>query len=103
LTCLAEAVRGVGGARLKLDVFLAEKDNMIGDTGTKGNRWFEACWRDVGGVEFASETVKGPDHGCVWDLRWDVMERVFRTMRRERRKMVLSAGCVFDKPCRYHI
>lgn len=80
---LAEAVRGVGGPWLKVDVFFAEKDNMIGDAGTKGSKWFEACWRDVDGVEFASETVKGSDHDRVWDLRWDVMERVFKTMTRE--------------------
>jgi hypothetical protein len=66
-----------------VDVFFAEKDIMIGDAGTKGNKWFEACWRDVDGVEFASETVKGSDHDHVWDLRWDVMERVFKIMTRE--------------------
>ncbi|KAF2230349.1 hypothetical protein EV356DRAFT_509172 [Viridothelium virens] len=81
---LAEAVREVGGAdRLKVDVFFAESDIMIGDAGKKGNRWFEACWRDVDGVEFASETVKGSDHDGVWDLRWDVMEKVFKTMTGE--------------------
>jgi pimeloyl-ACP methyl ester carboxylesterase len=90
---LAEAVRSVGvGAdadadasagtrpRLKVDVFFAEKDTMIGDAGSKGPTWFEACWRDVDGVEFASETVKGADHDHVWDLRWGVMERVLKTM-----------------------
>ncbi|ETI29176.1 hypothetical protein G647_01629 [Cladophialophora carrionii CBS 160.54] len=80
---LAEAVRGVGGATLKVDVFFAEKDNMIGNAGDKGNRWFEACWRDVDGVEFTSETVKGADHDRVWDLRFGVMERVFKTMTHE--------------------
>lgn len=80
---LAEAIQGLGGARLKVDVFFAEKDNMIGDAGTKGPKWFEACWTGVDGVDFASETVKGSDHDRVWDLRWDVMERVFQTMTRE--------------------
>ncbi|KAF2101244.1 hypothetical protein NA57DRAFT_53220 [Rhizodiscina lignyota] len=80
---LAEAVRDVRGARLKVDVFFAEKDVLIGDAGTKGSKWFEACWRDVDGVEFASETVTGSDHDRVWDLRWDVMERVFKTITRE--------------------
>lgn len=80
---LAEAVRNVGGVTLKVDVFFAEKDMMIGDAGKKGNRWFEACWQDLDGVEFASETVKGSDHDRVWDLRWDVMERVLKTMTRE--------------------
>lgn len=80
---LAEAVCGSGGARLKLDVFFAEKDNMIGDAGTKGNKWFEACWNEVDGVDFTSEIVKGSDHDSVWDLRWDVMERVFKTMTQE--------------------
>lgn len=80
---LAEAVRALGGATLKVDVFFAEKDQMIGDAGSKGIRWFEECWRNVDGVEFTSETVKGSDHDRVWDLRWDVMERVFKTMTRE--------------------
>jgi pimeloyl-ACP methyl ester carboxylesterase len=80
---LAEAVRGVGGARLKVDLFFAEKDYMIGDAGGAGSTWLESCWRDVDGVEFASETVKNADHDGVWDLRWDVMERVFQTMTRE--------------------
>jgi hypothetical protein len=80
---LAEAVQAIGGAKLKVDVFFAEMDNMIGDAGTKGNMWFEACWRDADGVEFASKTVKGSDHDGVWDLRWDVMESVFKTMTRK--------------------
>ncbi|KIW64358.1 hypothetical protein PV04_09300 [Phialophora macrospora] len=81
---LAEAVRGVGGgARLKVDVFFAEKDSMIGDAGSKGPTWFEACWNGVDGVDFASETVKGADHDHVWDLRWGVMERVLKTITQE--------------------
>lgn len=80
---LADAVRNAGGARLKMDVFFAESDNMIGDADDKGARWFRACWRDVDGVEFASEMVKGSDHDGLWNLRWDVMERVFKTMTRE--------------------
>ncbi|EXJ65244.1 hypothetical protein A1O7_01585 [Cladophialophora yegresii CBS 114405] len=80
---LVEAVRAGAGAKLKVDVFFAEKDNMIGDAGAKGTRWFEACWRDVDDVEFRSETVKGSDHDRVWDLRFGVMERVFKTMSQE--------------------
>lgn len=80
---LAQAVRSVRGAGLKVDVFFAEKDNLIGDAGGKGSQWFEACWRDVDGVDFTSEMVKGANHDSVWDLRWDVMERVLKTMTKE--------------------
>ena len=77
---LAEAVCGAGGAKLRVDVFFAEKDHMIGDAGTKGNSWFEDCWNNMDAVCFTSETVKGADHDNVWDLRWGIMERVFKTM-----------------------
>lgn len=80
---LAEAVRSAGGARLRVDVYFAQKDHMIGDAGSKGPKWFEACWKDVDGVDFRSETVMGSDHDGVWDLRWDVMERVFKTMTQQ--------------------
>ncbi|KAL9095904.1 MAG: hypothetical protein Q9165_001901 [Trypethelium subeluteriae] len=75
---LAEAVRDAGGVRLEVDMFFAESDVMIGDAGTKGS-----MLRDVHGVEFMSETVKGADHDSVWDLRWDVIERMFERMTRE--------------------
>jgi hypothetical protein len=80
---LAQALREIGSARLKIDVFFAEKDNMIGNAGSKGCQWLEECWRDLDGVEFESRTVEGADHDCVWDQRWGVMESVFSTMTRE--------------------
>jgi len=39
-------------------------------------------WR-VDGVEFAKETGSGSDLDRVWDLRWDLIERVFKTMTRQ--------------------
>ena len=69
-----------GGVKLKIDIFFAEKDLMIGDAETKGPKWFEKCWSEVEGVEFSSEVVKGSDHDKVWDLRWGAMEKVFRRM-----------------------
>ncbi len=78
---LVDAVRGVGIETLKVDVFFAEKDVMIGDAGTAGPRWFEKCWTGVEGVEFRSEVVKGSDHDRVWDLRWDAMEEMFKRWR----------------------
>ena len=68
------------GRTLRMDVFFAEKDNMIGDAGGKGSTWFESCWKDIDGVDFSSEVVRGSDHDSVWDLRWDVMERVLQNM-----------------------
>lgn len=89
---LAEAVRGAGGAGLKVDVFFAEKDNLIGDAGTKGGRWFEECWTDVDGVEFTSKILRGSDHDNVWDLQWDVMEIAFKTMVGEAQGEAVSRG-----------
>ena len=81
---LAAAVRAAGAtAKLRLEMFYAEKDVMVGDMGTKGPKWFDACWTDVDGVDYVSETVLGADHDHAWDLRWDVMERVFKRMTEE--------------------
>lgn len=66
---IVEGLRAAG-KRLEVWVFWAEKDIMVGDTGTKGPRWFAGCWRggwdDV--LEYREITVEGADHNNVWDL-----------------------------------
>lgn len=74
---LVEAVGRVTERRLRVDVWFAENDQMIGDAGSRGVRWFEGCWEGVDGVEFRREVVERATHDDVWELRWDLLERVF--------------------------
>ncbi|KAK0380330.1 hypothetical protein CLIM01_02321 [Colletotrichum limetticola] len=85
VTLLAEAEHNLdvgvvkGAAKLKVDVFWAEEDQMIGVD--KGPKWFEDCWRaeqrrDV--IEFSSCVVPGTDHDGIMELKFDVFERIFR-------------------------
>ncbi|KAK3331832.1 hypothetical protein B0T19DRAFT_355064 [Cercophora scortea] len=72
----AMAVRG----RVKVDVFYAESDHMIGEGGSKGPVWFDGCWvgpRTAEVVEYGCRTVPGADHDGLWGLRWGVMQEVF--------------------------
>ncbi|KXX82332.1 hypothetical protein MMYC01_201299 [Madurella mycetomatis] len=76
---LAEALRAAG-MRLRVDVFYAEKDHMIGDGGSKGPLWFDQCWNETsrgGVIDYQSRTVKGADHDRIWNLRWGTMQEVF--------------------------
>ncbi|EFQ28237.1 hypothetical protein CGRA01v4_11845 [Colletotrichum graminicola] len=86
VTLLAEkeAELGAGGppadgARLKVDVYFAEEDHMIGTR--EGPRWFEDCWRAErrgDRIDFSSCVVSGADHDTIVDLEFDVFERIFR-------------------------
>ncbi|KAK3357957.1 hypothetical protein B0T25DRAFT_622549 [Lasiosphaeria hispida] len=75
---LAQALRAAG-RRLRVDVFYAEKDLLIGDGGSKGPVWFDQCWREHGGdvIDYQSRVVEGADHDGVWNLRWGAAEEVF--------------------------
>ncbi|KAK2021223.1 hypothetical protein LX32DRAFT_646638, partial [Colletotrichum zoysiae] len=75
----AAATGGGGGAKLKVDVYFAEADHMIG-TG-EGPRWFKDCWRaerrgDL--IDFSSCVVPGADHDSIVGLKFDVFDRIFR-------------------------
>ncbi|RFU79340.1 alpha beta hydrolase fold family [Trichoderma arundinaceum] len=75
---LADALR-VSGRRLRVDVFYAENDFMIGGGHSKGAKWFDGCWdaqncRDV--IDYCSAAVKGADHDGIWRLRWGVPQKV---------------------------
>ncbi|KAL7784670.1 hypothetical protein V8C37DRAFT_413270 [Trichoderma ceciliae] len=76
---LAEALRA-SGRRLRVDVFYAENDFMIGSGHSKGAEWFNRCWdsqncRDA--IDYCSTAVKGADHDGIWHLRWGVSQKVF--------------------------
>ncbi|OAA64722.1 interferon-induced GTP-binding protein mx2 [Niveomyces insectorum RCEF 264] len=79
---LAAALRGAG-RHLRVDVFYAEKDILIGDSGTKGPQWFDQCWSkpeygDV--IAYQTTTVKGADHDWIYNLRWGAIQKVLATL-----------------------
>lgn len=66
--------------RLRVDVFWAEDDIVVGDGNTKGPAWFDKCWEAPGVegiVDYSSTVVKGADHDRIWNLRWHTMKTVF--------------------------
>ncbi|KAK1989625.1 hypothetical protein LX36DRAFT_14506 [Colletotrichum falcatum] len=72
-----------GGQRLKVDVYFAEADHMIG--AGEGPRWFEDCWRAErrgGLIDFSSRVVPGTDHDGIMDLRFGVFESILRQVAR---------------------
>ncbi len=69
------------GKGLRVRVYYAEKDVIVGDGGkeSKGAKWLDQCWAGDGTeVEYRSRTVQGVDHDHIWDLRWGVIQEVFR-------------------------
>ncbi|OHE91976.1 hypothetical protein CORC01_12712 [Colletotrichum orchidophilum] len=82
VTLLAEAERNLEStAKLKVDVFWAEEDHMIGVD--KGPKWFEGCWRAEqcrGAIEYASCVVPGTDHEGIVELKFDMFERILRSV-----------------------
>ncbi|POR34797.1 Uncharacterized protein TPAR_05021 [Tolypocladium paradoxum] len=76
---LADVLRAAG-SRLVVDVFFAETDDMIGNAGSKGPKWFDSCWdseQGKGVIEYASTDVSGADHDTIWNLRWGATQKVF--------------------------
>ncbi|KAK5135072.1 hypothetical protein LTR08_005597 [Meristemomyces frigidus] len=69
-------------AKLKIDVFFAESDLMIG---TGGQRYFVQCWKQDGVVDtidFRSRVLPGTDHDtAVMDLGIGAMKTVFEHIR----------------------
>lgn len=65
---------------LSMDVFVAEKDSMVGDAGTQGPEWFTKCWdadeaRDI--ISYSSTVIPGADHETAWNIGFGVPKRVF--------------------------
>ncbi|KAJ6190844.1 hypothetical protein N7519_000865 [Penicillium mononematosum] len=80
---LAELERGRGGAPLKVQVFFAESDSMIGK---KGQDYVETCWHqiddgDLGTIEFDSRVTSGTDHDSLVPSV-EVWESIFKKMQR---------------------
>lgn len=78
---LAELLRSQG-KKLRVDVFYAEKDIMIGDGGSKGPLWFDKCWQADGVndvIDFHSETVKGADHDGIWTFKQGAIQALLGT------------------------
>jgi hypothetical protein len=75
VTSQAEAAEG---ARLKLRIYFAESDIMIG-TG-KGPAWFDSCWKSRGAeqIDYRSSRVPYADHDYILNLRFGVVEEIFR-------------------------
>ncbi|KAF6817583.1 hypothetical protein CSOJ01_02293 [Colletotrichum sojae] len=78
------AAEGVAAGKLRVEVFFAESDVMIG-VGA-GPKWIEECWRAEvrgDGIEFASRVVPGSDHDTIAHIRFGVFEEIFRGMSGE--------------------
>lgn len=80
-TLIARLVEGLRAADrgLRVEIFYAEKDWMIGNAGTKGPAWFDECWKTLGAgvVTHHSSVVTGADHDSVWDLQWGATQKLF--------------------------
>lgn len=70
------------GRRLRVDVFYAESDALIGSGLSQGASWFDQCWRseECSTVEHRSRVVNGADHDAVWDLDLDAIQQVIRSI-----------------------
>ncbi|OIW32563.1 hypothetical protein CONLIGDRAFT_630243 [Coniochaeta ligniaria NRRL 30616] len=76
---LASKLRAAG-ERVRVDVFYAEKDSLIGNGGSKGPKWMDECWSAPGCddvIEYRSRVVEGADHDTVWNLRWGAVQEMF--------------------------
>lgn len=79
---LAEVLRAAG-RRLVIDAFFAETDDMVGNAGSKGPKWFDSCWESEQGkgvIEYTSTNISGADHDTIWSLRWGATQKVFAKM-----------------------
>jgi hypothetical protein len=79
----ARAAAGGDGddVKLRMAIFFAAEDGMIGDAGSQEPRGLEECWKqevDGGRMEGEVTVVKGAEHETVWDMRWDAAEVVIR-------------------------
>lgn len=73
-----------GDARLRVDVFFSESDNMIGSG--NGPKWFDECWREERRgerIDYASCVVPGTEHDTIVVVRYGVFERILRRVAGE--------------------
>ncbi|KYK59269.1 hypothetical protein DCS_00399 [Drechmeria coniospora] len=93
---LVPALRDAGiTAQLRVDIFFAAKDSMIGNVGSKGPCWLEECFRREerggghGGLKVSCATMESAEHDTVLDMRWDAMEQILKTIAAKGRGSVL--------------
>ncbi|KAJ8121523.1 hypothetical protein ONZ43_g2044 [Nemania bipapillata] len=70
-----------GAAPLKVRVFFAESDRMIGTALAPG--WLDNCWRPEQrgeDIEYSSATVPKTTHDSILDLRYGVAQQIFKDM-----------------------
>jgi pimeloyl-ACP methyl ester carboxylesterase len=66
---------------LKVQVFFAESDRMIGTTVAPD--WFNNCWRSEqrgDGIDYSSSTIPKTTHDNIADLRYGVFQRIFQEL-----------------------
>lgn len=67
--------------QLEIEIFFAESDNMIGEAA--GPQWLADCWKTEcrgSSIGFQSHVVEGTEHDTILNLRFGVMENIFRKM-----------------------
>lgn len=75
-----EQVFRSAGKKLRVDVFYAESDGLIGDEPSKGAEWFDALWQAPGRedvIEYHRSSIKKADHDSIWQVRFGVARKVF--------------------------
>ncbi|KAI0871347.1 hypothetical protein GGS24DRAFT_471848 [Hypoxylon argillaceum] len=66
---------------LRVRVFFAESDRMIGTTQAQG--WLNSCWRAEqrgDDIEYSSATVPKTNHDSIIELRYGVIQQIFQDM-----------------------
>lgn len=69
--------------RLRIDVFYAETDSLIGNAGSKGQKWLDKCFNAQGNedaIEYRSRVVAGADHNTVWNLKAGAAQEMFEVV-----------------------
>jgi len=72
------------GIELRVDVYFAAKDTLIGAPKGKGPEWFTQCWEKSAGsdgvLEFYRHEVEGVDHDSIWSCGSRVVTEVFERL-----------------------
>jgi pimeloyl-ACP methyl ester carboxylesterase len=90
---LGEKLRSAG-RKLRVDVWYAESDALIGDDASKGPAWFDGLWQAAaqnGSIEYHRDAVKGSDHDSVWNLKHGRCRKVFEYMSGLKEEVVEAA------------
>ncbi|RWA03718.1 hypothetical protein EKO27_g11389 [Xylaria grammica] len=75
------ATDSISDSPLRVRVFFAESDNIIGTTVARA--WFDNCWRSEqcdDNIEYISNVVPKTTHDTILALRYGVVEQIFQQM-----------------------